>query len=127
MYYIGELENFEYPMIVSDTYFTVTKGSELISHIQTFYYEKRVKQLICMTPDQMIEFLCLFFCLFSILNNPLLNFGTVRNTELISCIHAALTMPIQKHQIKADTKSYKSLETAAIFYSSETFLKQGIS
>ena len=28
---------------------------------------------------------------------------------------------------KADMKSYKSLETAAIFYSSEPFLKQGIS
>ena len=28
---------------------------------------------------------------------------------------------------KADMKSYKSLETAAIFYSSESFLKQGIS
>ena len=28
--------------------------------------------------------------------------------------------------IKADMKSYKSLETAAIFYSSEPFLKQGI-
>ena len=30
-------------------------------------------------------------------------------------------------QFKADMKSYKSLETAAIFYSSEPFLKQGIS
>ena len=29
--------------------------------------------------------------------------------------------------IKADMKSYKSLETTAIFYSSEPFLKQGIS
>ena len=29
--------------------------------------------------------------------------------------------------LKADMKSYKSLETAAIFYSSEPFLKQGIS
>ena len=29
--------------------------------------------------------------------------------------------------IKADMKSYKSLETAAIFYSSKPFLKQGIS
>ena len=29
--------------------------------------------------------------------------------------------------IKADMKSYKSLETAAIFYSGELFLKQGIS
>ena len=29
--------------------------------------------------------------------------------------------------VKADMKSYKSLETAAIFYSSEPFLKQGIS
>ena len=27
--------------------------------------------------------------------------------------------------LKADMKSYKSLETAAIFYSSEPFLKQG--
>ena len=30
-------------------------------------------------------------------------------------------------RVKADMKSYKSLETAAIFYSSEPFLKQGIS
>ena len=29
--------------------------------------------------------------------------------------------------LKADMKSYKSQETAAIFYSSEPFLKQGIS
>ena len=29
--------------------------------------------------------------------------------------------------VKADMKSYKSLETAAIFYSSELFLIQGIS
>ena len=29
--------------------------------------------------------------------------------------------------LKADMKSYKSLETTAIFYSSEPFLKQGIS
>ena len=28
---------------------------------------------------------------------------------------------------KADMKSYKSLESAAIFYPSEPFLKQGIS
>ena len=30
-------------------------------------------------------------------------------------------------EVKADMKSYKSLETAAIFYYSEPFLKQGIS
>ena len=30
-------------------------------------------------------------------------------------------------KVKADMKSYKSLEKAAIFYSSEPFLKQGIS
>ena len=29
--------------------------------------------------------------------------------------------------LKADMKSYKSLETTAIFFSSEPFLKQGIS
>ena len=29
--------------------------------------------------------------------------------------------------VKADMKSYKPLETAAIFFSSEPFLKQGIS
>ena len=32
-----------------------------------------------------------------------------------------------RYILKADMKSYKSLETAAIFYSSEPFLKQGIS
>ena len=31
------------------------------------------------------------------------------------------------HTLKADMKSYKPLETAAIFFSSEPFLKQGIS
>ena len=33
----------------------------------------------------------------------------------------------QNYLLKADMKCYKSLETAAIFYSSEPFLKQGIS
>ena len=34
---------------------------------------------------------------------------------------------VVKHVFKADMKSYKPLETAAIFFSSEAFLKQGIS
>ena len=51
------------------------------------------------------------------------------NYEIIPLNVAELStlMPVLgTGKFKADIKSYKSLETAAIFYSSEPFLKQGI-
>ena len=51
----------------------------------------------------------------------------MQNKEVKYRVYLIWWVKVHWVKLKADMKSYKSLETAAIFYSSEPFLKQVIS
>ena len=82
--------------------------------------------LVCVTfLDIILRTFMLFQSHANIKNDPILNIYQI--TNLIVPGFGDLTSYVHLNVLKADMKSYKSLETAAIFYSSEPFPKQGIS